>query len=94
MLPNSGIMSPQDEGGMCHAETTIPILEYLRSDQLSDGVVWITTKSGVSQEGMLNQNIAFVFINGSGIYVRSIILKEPLGWSRACSNYVLLTLRS
>jgi hypothetical protein len=54
---------------------TIPILEYVRSDKLSSSRVWVATTSGIAQQGMLNQNLAYVFINGLGLYVRSILLQ-------------------
>ena len=76
--------SGQDEIEATYNKITIPVIGYLQSSQLSYGPVWIATKSGIAQEGILNENIAYVFINGSGIYVRSILLKEQLGWF-ACS---------
>lgn len=70
----------QDRIDLVDDGVTIPVVGYIRSDQLSSATVWIAATSGIAQQGILNQNIAYVFINGSGIYVRSILLQAPLGW--------------
>jgi hypothetical protein len=85
---------PQGETELAGDVSTVPVVGYFQGSGLVYGAVWIATASGIAQQGMLNQNIAYVFINGSGIYVQAILLKDPLGWWPASKNYTLLMLKS
>ena len=69
---------------------TVPVEGHLRSDQLSQGNVWVCSSSSGVINGFLNATEGSVMMGSSVFSVRSIMLDKELGLSCSCHN-VLFT---